>query len=167
MKMRFAPYGLCLVLAACGAKGASTEPSNTDTASAGSTAAAPAHGDPPFAIAPVATFDNPWAAAFLPASTTAIITEKPGKIWLVDTKTGVKQAVAGAPRVVSNGQGGLLDVAVSPTFATDNQVYLTYAEPSSNGGSGLALARAVLVKTAAGGHLQGLTVLWHDPAGGQ
>jgi aldose sugar dehydrogenase len=69
--------------------------------------------------------------------------------------------------VVNSDQGGLLDVAVSPTFATDNLVYLTYAEPSANGGSGLALVRARLVRGPSGGGLQGLSVLWHDPAGGK
>ena len=62
-------------------------------------------------------------------------------------------------------QGGLLDVVVSPSFAADQLVYLTYAEPSSNGGSGLAVARAKLVRGARAG-LEGLQVIWRDPAGG-
>jgi glucose/arabinose dehydrogenase len=64
--------------------------------------------------------------------------------------------------VLFGGQGGLLDVVVSPSFATDKFVYLTYSEPSANGGSGLALARAKL----AGTRLDGLQVIWRDPAGG-
>jgi glucose/arabinose dehydrogenase len=161
--MRIARYGLCVVLAACGTAATTTEQSGNAQAAA----ATAAPGDPPFAVTPVATFDNPWAMAFLPESTSAIVTEKPGHIWLVDAKGGAKQSVAGAPQVVNDGQGGLLDVAVSPTFPTDNQIYLTYAESSPNGGSGLALARAALIRTAAGAHLKGLTVLWRDPAGGQ
>ena len=120
---------LCLVLASCG--------------SSSSTTAQPADSSGErFAISPVATFDNPWALAFLPGTRTAIVTEKPGHIWLVDAGNGQKQPVAGAPRVLYEGQGGLLDVVLSPTFAQDGQVYLTYSEPSPNGGSGLALARA-------------------------
>jgi glucose/arabinose dehydrogenase len=103
---------------------------------------------------------------FLPGSNMAIVTEKPGRIWLVDLRTGQKQPVSGAPRVVVSNQGGLLDVKQSPTFATDSFVYLTYAEPSPNGGSGLALARAKLVHGAAGARLEGLIVLWRDPEGG-
>ena len=114
-------------------------------------------------MTPVATFDSPWAMAFLPGGTTALVTEKPGRIWLVDVSNGRKQQVAGAPRVVLSSQGGLLDIKASPTFATDRQIYLTYSEPSSNGGSGLALARARLEGTS----LVGLQLLWHDPAGGQ
>jgi glucose/arabinose dehydrogenase len=100
--------------------------------------------------------------AFLPGTTVAIVTEKPGRLWLVDVRTGAKQQVAGAPRVVFKGQGGLLDVVLSPTFRADGLVYLTYSESSPNGGSGLALARAKL----AGQQLQGLSVLWRDPEGG-
>lgn len=121
----------------------------------------------PFTITPVATFDNPWAMDFLPGSMTAIVTEKPGKIWLVDTRTGHKQPVAGAPRVLYEGQGGLLDVKLAPSFGNDGQIYLTYSEPSPNGGSGLALARAKLLRSGTGASLDGLQVLWRDPEGGR
>ena len=166
MRMRVARYGLCLVVAGCGtAASTSNEASNASTAQAAADPAPSA--SPPFVSTPVATFDSPWAMAFLPGSTQGIVTEKPGHIWLADVRSGAKQPVAGAPRVVNEGQGGLLDVAVSPTFTTDGLVYLTYAEPSANGGSGLALARARLVRGGSGASLQGLTVLWHDPAGGK
>ena len=56
---------------------------------------------------------------------------------------------------------------LAPGFASKGEVYLTYSEPSSNGGSGLALARAKLVRDSAGARLEGLQVLWHDPAGGE
>src|SRR5205823_9130025 len=122
MTKRGMQIALCLVLAGCG--------------TSSSTTAQPASGSgESFAISPIATFDNPWALAFLPGARTAIVTEKPGHIWLVDAGTGQKQPVAGAPRVLYEGQGGLLDVVLSPSFATDNQVYLTYSEPSPKGGS--------------------------------
>lgn len=165
MGMRVARYGLCLALAACGT--AATTNGQANNAAGAEPASAVASANPPFSMTPVATFDNPWAMAFLPGSNAAIVTEKPGHIWLVDVRNGRKQPVTGAPRVIVSDQGGLLDVALSPTFKADKQVYLTYAEPSANGGSGLALARATLVSDASGGRLQGLTVLWHDPAGGK
>jgi aldose sugar dehydrogenase len=149
MRIHAVSINLLLVLAACGASAANTAP--------------------PFSIASVASFDSPWAMDFVPGGgTKAVVTEKPGRIWLVDVATGRKQPVAGAPRVVVSSQGGLLDFVFSPGFATDKLVYLTYSEPSPNGGSGLALARAELVP-AGGGEvkLDGLTVLWHDPAGGE
>jgi len=156
MKMRVLPPAL-LVLAACGT---SETPSNQ-------AAAAPTMMRSPFVATPVATFDSPWAMDFLPGSNLAVVTEKPGRIWLVDLRIGSKQRVGGAPRVLVSDQGGLLDVKLSPTFASDHQVYLTYAEPSPNGGSGLALGRAMLVRDASGERLQNLVVLWHDPAGGE
>ena len=123
--------------------------------------------EPPFAVSPIASFNAPWALAFLPGTSQAIVTEKPGGLWLVDVRTGAKQAVAGAPKVVLSNQGGLLDVVLSPRFAADKLVYLTYAEPSANGGSGLALARGTLVQDRAGTRIDGLKLLWHDPAGGE
>jgi glucose/arabinose dehydrogenase len=114
----------------------------------------------------VATFDSPWAMDFLPGSTTAIVTEKPGRIWLIDVSNGRKQPVAGAPRVALSDQGGLLDVVVSPHFAQDGFVYVTYSQPSDNGGSQLALARAKLTRGTAPA-LQQFQVLWHNPTGGE
>jgi glucose/arabinose dehydrogenase len=154
MTKRAMQAALLLVLPACGTSTQTTAQSSNSS-------------DPPFTSSPVATFDNPWALAFLPGSMTAVVTEKPGHVWLVDAKSGRKQPVSGAPRVVYGGQGGLLDVVVSPTFRSDGDVYLTYSEPSSNGGSSLALARAKLVRDAGGARLDGLSVIWRDPAGGE
>jgi glucose/arabinose dehydrogenase len=154
--MTFRPlqFAALLVLAACG--------------SSSSTTAQPATGgERPFAVSAIATFDSPWAMAFLPGTNTAIVTEKPGHIWLVDVSSGRKQPVSGAPRVVYGGQGGLLDVVVAPGFASNRLVYVSYSEPSANGGSGLALARAKLVRDASGARLDGFQVIWHDPAGGE
>ena len=166
MRMHVARYGLFLLLAACGV--AAKTSNGSGDASAGAPAVDPASvGSRPFDVGRVATFNSPWAMAFLPGTNIGIVTEKPGQVWLVDITSGAKQPVSGVPRVILSDQGGLLDVALSPTFAQDNLVYLTYAEPSQNGGSGLALARAKLVRSPAGNSLQGLTLLWHDPAGGE
>ncbi len=110
----------------------------------------------PFTETGVATFDYPWAIAFLPDGH-MLITEKPGKLYLV-SQTGAKQQVTGVPRVnYDSSQEGLLDVALSPHFGNDHMVYLTYSEPGP-GGSGLALARAALV----GNTLSGLQVIWRQ-----
>src|SRR3954447_5283803 len=163
MVLRGMQAGLLLMLAACGggSGSSSAQPSNPQPTDP------PPSGGPAFVTTSIATFSSPWAMAFLPGSNLALVTEKPGRMWLVDIKNGRKQAVSGAPTVVLSSQGGLLDVKLSPTFATYNQVYLTYAEPSAPGGSALALARAQLVRDASGARLQNLGVLWHDPAGGQ
>jgi aldose sugar dehydrogenase len=152
MTPRLMQAALVLVLASCGA-------------------APPASANPPFTTSTVATFDSPWAMSFLPGSglritNAALVTEKPGRIWVVNVATGQKQRVGGAPPVVLSSQGGLLDIKPSPDFAGNRIVYLTYSEPSANGGSGLALARARLERDAGGARLSGLQVIWHDPAGG-
>jgi glucose/arabinose dehydrogenase len=165
MSKRVIQAALVLALGACGT---SAQTNSQDSPASSQPANLPASGEP-FAIAQVATFDSPWAMAFLPGTTTAIVTEKPGKIWLVDVRNGQKQPVGGAPRIDSagtNGQGGLLDVVLAPGFAGNGQVYLTYSASSPNGGTGLTLARARLVRDASGARLDGLQVIWRDPAGG-
>src|SRR5258705_9709458 len=95
----------------------------------------------PFTMTQVATFNLPWRIAFLPDGR-MLITEKVGPVWLV-TQHGEKTQVSNVPAVLSQGQGGMLGVFVSPHYATDHNVYLTYSEPGE-GGSSLALARARL-----------------------
>lgn len=163
MKLYPLPLAVIVVLAACG----SSTPTNAQDRQAPSSPADLSASGTSFSTAALATFDDPWAMAFLPGSNVAIVTEKPGRIWVIDVRTGQKQPVSGAPRVVYGGQGGLLDVVLAPGFASNGQVYLTYSEPSANGGSGLALARAKLVRDAGGARLDGLRVIWHDPEGGR
>jgi glucose/arabinose dehydrogenase len=135
-------------------------------AACGASAGQPA-GPRPFTSTEVTTFDSPWALAFLPNRPFALVTEKPGRVWWIDVSSGRKLPVSGVPKVVVSSQGGLLDVAVSPNYARDGFVYLTYSERSPNGGSGLALARAKLIHTEDGVILHNLQVIWHDPAGGE
>jgi aldose sugar dehydrogenase len=113
----------------------------------------------PFTMTTVATFELPWRIAFLPDGR-MLITEKVGPVWLVSQK-GDKIPVAGTPAVYWQGQSGMLGVFLSPTYATDQNIYLTYSEPGDYGG-GLALARAKLTITATAARLQGLQVLWHQ-----
>ena len=169
MTSRLIPAAAILALAACGASAPTNaqEPRGSGATAGASGPANMAETNPPFATTQVATFDNPWALAFLPGTNIALVTEKPGRLWLVDVRTGQKQPVAGAPKVVYGDQGGLLDVVVAPGFAGNGEVYLTYSEPSANGGSGLALARGKLVRDGAAARLDGLQVIWRDPAGGE
>jgi glucose/arabinose dehydrogenase len=114
----------------------------------------------PFTMTQVASFGLPWRLAFLPDGR-MLVTEKVGPMYLV-TQQGEKTAVTGVPAVAYGGQGGLLGVFLSPHYATDQSIYLTYAEPGTYG-SGLALARAKLVLGPRGGaNLDGLQVLWRQ-----
>ena len=113
----------------------------------------------PFTMTPVATFKLPWRIAFLPDGR-MLITEKVGPVWLV-TQQGEKTPLENVPDVLYQGQGGMLGVFVSPRYATDQSVYLTYAEPG-DGGSSLALARARLALGGGKASLEGLQVLWRE-----
>lgn len=154
--MRIAHLVLALALTACG-----TQPTASQSSAL-----------PPFSVSEVAAFDSPWAMDFLPGSgvpmtAMALVTEKGGKLWLVDARNGRRRQVSGVPNVVAQGQGGLLDVVAAPSFAGDGMIYLTYAEPSAAGGSGLALAKARLVDIVTNPRLTGLEVIWRNPTGGQ
>src|SRR5262245_58647307 len=99
--------------------------------------------DLPFTMTQVATFKLPWRMAFLPDGR-MLVTEKVGPIWLV-TQQGQKTPVENVPEVLYERQGGMLGVFLSPRYATDHNVYLTYSEPGDAPGiSSLALARARL-----------------------
>lgn len=119
----------------------------------------------PFTMTQVAEFNRPWRIAFLPDGR-MLITEKVGPVWLV-TQSGAKTPVTNVPAVLYGGQGGMLGVYVSPNYATDHQVYLTYSEPGEPSGSSLALARARLAIGDTTASLEGLEVIWRDGARGR
>jgi glucose/arabinose dehydrogenase len=113
----------------------------------------------PFNMTQVTTLSFPWRIAFLPDGR-MLITEKTGGVQLV-TQQGAKTPVANVPPVLYKGQGGQLGVFLSPHYARDHEVYLTYSEPG-DGGSSLALARAKLVLKGDSASLEDLKVIWRD-----
>ena len=100
--------------------------------------------------------DSPWGMAFLPDAR-LLVTLKGGSLLLLSADGQTVTPVSGVPAVNSVGQGGLLDVAIDPDFATTPWVYLSYAEDGS-GGTGTAVARAQLVGAA----LQSLQVIFQQ-----
>ena len=98
-----------------------------------------------FEVSVVATgLERPWAVEPLPAGG-FLVTEKGGRMRLVSAAGQVGPAIAGVPAVDSRGQGGLLDVVLSPQFATDRTVYWSFTEPRDGGsGNGTSIARGVL-----------------------
>lgn len=114
----------------------------------------------PFTMTKVTTLSLPWRIAFLPDGR-MLITEKVGPVWLV-TQAGEKTPVANAPAVLAKGQGGMLGIYLSPHYASDHFVYLTYSEPGEPGGSSLALARAKLTLGSGAASLDDLKVIWRD-----
>jgi aldose sugar dehydrogenase len=114
----------------------------------------------PFTMTTVTTFGLPWRIAFLPDGR-MLVTEKIGPIWLVSAKGEKIAVVGGTPPVYWQGQSGMFGIFLSPTYATDQNVYITYSEPGDYGG-GLALARARLNATDKSARLEKFTVLWHQ-----
>jgi glucose/arabinose dehydrogenase len=116
-------------------------------------------GSLPFKMTTVATFELPWRIAFLPDGR-MLVTEKIGPIWLVSAQGEKIAALANTPPVYWQGQNGMLGVFVSPNFATDQSIYITYIEPGDYGG-GQALARAKL-NLGRVPRLDDFTVLWRQ-----
>ncbi len=118
----------------------------------------------PFNVTEVTTLRLPWKIAFLPDGR-MLITEKVGGMQLV-TQQGAKTPVANTPAVLWKGQGGMLGVYLSPHYAKEHNVYLTYSEPG-DGGSSLALARARLKLSGDTASLEDLKVIWRDGERGE
>ena len=114
--------------------------------------------DLPFTMTQVASFDLPWRIAFL-SDGRMLVTEKVGRVDLV-TPQGEKTELQGIPTSYYQGQNGMLGVFLSPHYATDHNVYLTYVEAGDYGG-GLALGRGKLVLEGRP-KLDGFTVLWRQ-----
>ncbi|QJC79796.1 PQQ-dependent sugar dehydrogenase [Pseudomonas umsongensis] len=88
---------------------------------------------------------HPWALAFLPDRQGMLVTERPGNLRVVTADGKLSAPLNGVPKVWAKGQGGLLDVALSPDFRQDRMIYLSYAEGGGQGGkAGTAVGRARL-----------------------
>jgi glucose/arabinose dehydrogenase len=106
----------------------------------------------PVSVNQIATgLDHPWALAFLPSQQGMLVTERPGNLRIVSVDGVISAPLSGVPKVWANGQGGLLDVVLSPDFAHDRMVYLSYAEGGGEGGkAGTAVGRGRLAQDMRG-----------------
>ena len=91
----------------------------------------------------VGALDHPWAVAFLPGGR-FLVTERPGRLRVVESDGTLRPPVAGLPAVAAGGQGGLLDVVTDSRFAANGTIYFCFSEPGPSGTNGTALARARL-----------------------
>ena len=104
---------------------------------------------------------HPWALAFLPEGQGMLVTERAGNLRLVSPAGKVSKPLSGVPEVWAKGQGGLLDVVLSPTFKDDRMVYLAYAEGGGEGGkAGTAVGRGRLAADLSG--LKGFQVIFRQ-----
>ena len=83
---------------------------------------------------------QPWSIAFLPGGD-MLITERPGRLRILRNGKLLPQPVDGVPVVFSSSQGGLLEVAPHPNFASNRMLYLTYSKPLADKQSTTALVR--------------------------
>jgi glucose/arabinose dehydrogenase len=115
----------------------------------------------PFDVKPIATFDEPWALAFLPDGR-MLVTEKKGNLFIVTPDGQTSRPVRWVPDVDYGGQGGLGDVAVHPEFADNKLIYLSYVESGKGDARGAVVARAVLNIEERGSTLSDLEVIWRQ-----
>lgn len=104
---------------------------------------------------------------FLPGSgvrltNAALVTEKGGKLWLLNVANGQKQEVTGIPPVKEAGQGGLADVVAHPGFAGNQRIYLSFVESGPNGTSGGAIGYGRLVLGQGQPRLEGFRLIWRQ-----
>jgi aldose sugar dehydrogenase len=86
--------------------------------------------------------EHPWAVAFLPQGR-FLVTERPGRMRLVEADGKVGPPIAGVPRVATGGQAGLFDLILDSGFASNRTIFFCFSEPGL-GGNSTALARARL-----------------------
>lgn len=93
----------------------------------------------------VTGLEHPWALAFLPDGG-MLVTERPGRLRRIGKGEVITAPISGLPKIFVDGQAGLLDVILSPTFVKDRWVYVSFAEPNLRGNkAGTAVARGRLV----------------------
>lgn len=116
----------------------------------------------PFTATEFGRFDEPWAMTFLPDGS-LLVTEKGGKLRHFDVTSRKSTEITGVPAVAYGGQGGLGDVVLHPQFASNQLVYISYAEAGDGDTRGAAVARAKLqLDKAGGGKLADLQVIWRQ-----
>ena len=107
-----------------------------------------------------AGLEYPWSLQFLPDGR-LLVTERPGRLRIVAAGGRISPPLAGVPRVAAIGQGGLLDVALAPDFATSARIVMSYAEPRGTA-SGTSIAIARLVPEGDGGRLDDVKIIFQQ-----
>lgn len=136
---------LSLGLSACGAPDAPPPPNEPPKAVRAPVPVAEASEKARIEVSELVTgLEHPWGLAILPDGD-MLVTERPGRLRRIAADGTVSAPIQGLPRVYVDGQAGLLDVVLSPTFADDKRVYVSFAEPNLRGNKcGTAVARGRL-----------------------
>lgn len=160
--------GLCGALWSCGGgsgdggPGGSGDGGGSDPPGSENTSAFVPTTTPVTTTEVAAGLSNPWGLAFLPDGR-MLITGRLGQLWLLSADGATRQSIPGLPTgLTTGGQGGLLDIAIDPSFAANRRVYFTFSEVDAGNASinGTAVARAEL--DAGSSSLVGLTVIYRQ-----
>lgn len=111
----------------------------------------------PFEVSVIATFDSPWALAFLPGGE-MLVTEKAGRMLLLSPDGKRRVEVAGIPKVNASGQGALGEVVAHPDFTANHLVYFSYSAPGTT--NAIVLSRGRLVGGLADARLEDVITLY-------
>ncbi|MEQ1578832.1 MAG: PQQ-dependent sugar dehydrogenase [Hyphomicrobium sp.] len=104
---------------------------------------------------------NPWGLQVLPDGR-FLVTERPGRLKLISADGKTAWDISGVPKCETQRQGGLLDVALSPGFASDGLIFFSFSEPRGEAGNGTSVARAKLVLGGEGGHLENVQIIFQQ-----
>ncbi len=105
---------------------------------------------------------TPWAIDFLPDGR-MLVTEKNGRLRVVENGRLHPEPIRGTPAVRDAGQGGLLEVAVHPRHADNGWIYLAYSDPAERGGQPVSLTKVVRGRLRDGAWVDQETI-WQAPA---
>ncbi|QQS49366.1 MAG: PQQ-dependent sugar dehydrogenase [Acidobacteriota bacterium] len=102
----------------------------------------------------------PWGLTFLPDGR-MLVTERPGRLRVVGKNGELSEPVAGLPAVDARGQGGLLDIALDPNYASNQLIYWSYAEPREGEVNNTAVARGKFIDGPAP-HVENVQVIFRQ-----
>ncbi len=106
-------------------------------------------------------FEHPWAIAFLPEPDAFLVTEREGSLRVVRNRR-ISAPVEGVPAVYARGQGGLLDVALSPDYGQTHRIFLTYSEPVEGNRSRTALATGIFREGNGAARLENVEIIFRQ-----
>lgn len=118
-----------------------------------------------FRVETIATgLQNPWGLAFLPDGR-MLVTERPGRLRILTKDGKLSDPVEGLPKIAAVGQGGLLDIVLSPGFEKDRLIFMSFAEPRDGNASSTSVMRARFVEKDGKATLEDVKVIFRqDPA---
>jgi glucose/arabinose dehydrogenase len=106
------------------------------------------------------SLENPWGLTFLPGGK-LLVTERPGRLRIVAPDGKKSAPLTGLPAMDARNQGGLLDIALDPNFASNRLIYWSFAEPQEGGANNTAVARGRLVEGDAP-RVENVQVIYHQ-----